>query len=295
MKWRGSKFAAKAHPLKQRAAAPRVDPNSSPLPRRVRYTSVYYHKRAVLLWRICLLTLPLDLVLLPASLRIDPTFWQGSTAILTLVTLGFIARDKLLDLAAQIRSALDKFRKTSRRYSWIAVALFFACAMAEMALKLHAHPFLSSGLLPVLLAVLAFAVVAFQAVRAIRKQIKENSEHVTRLVTDRIYWVEHVNFQIFVLSIIPIISARLVSITNIFALQGDRLAAWRVIPFGVLALLLLIAAHPSREHFVIQCKRCGFWTSRALKGLLFCPKCNTQAFQKIALEDEDSELGSVKK
>ena len=263
--------------------------------RRVRYTSIFFHRRALQLWQICVVSLPLDLLLLLVHVRISPRLLELFTMLLALLTCGFIAREQVLDAADAVRTTIEYTRRSLKKYSWLGALFFFALAMAEMALKMGAQGVRSLGLIPILIAAIVLIIVATGAVRAIRKQMREQMQRLARLNSDRIYWVEQVNTQIFILSIIPIVGARVTAFLSILTLRGQPAPAWHPISYLILALLCLLAAYPYREHFVTQCRRCGFWTSRALKGLRFCPQCDMRAFQMIAVEEEQNEPGRVGK
>ncbi len=160
--------------------------------------------------------------------------------------------------------------------------------MVEFFVKIDVRGVSIEGIVPIVFALVAFAVIVTRSVRTMRKQMQEQSQHLTLMWTDRIYWVEQVNKQIFSLAIVPIISARLLSISGMLTIRASTTMPLSLIPYLALATLLLLAAYPQREYFVIQCRRCGYWTSRALKGLRGCPKCNRAAFQLVATEDDSA-------
>ena len=242
----------------------------------VKYTSLFYFKRASIIWYVAFCTLPLDVALTFLNVQIQTLLFIRIAWITTAVTILFMSREYVLEIFTLVRERQSKLNNTWRKFSWIGVIVVVAVSLIDVGLKVG-----FAGVVPVV----AILVVVFKAFLSVRKTISESERRQDKLQKDRIYWVEQTNKNIFILSVIPMLSARLIGIFAAIGCSSSTDALIDYSLYGVLTLFCLVGLRPTREHFMIQCARCGFWTSRALKKLRYCPKCNFAAFQMVGKPD----------
>ncbi len=266
----------------RRAPQPRPQRNSSPLPqkspRRVRFTSFYYHQKTLKIWRWIFLSTPLDILLL-LVLRGQTA---NSLSIFYIVILGIVLA---ISPRTLVRHAFLKFRDLQRkqgtllkRHSRLVMVILFLLSIVEVLIKMSGQG---------VLIIAALLVIGIQAWRAIGKSVKEKQEIDSKLNSDRIFWVEETNRQIYWINLAPIVGARILSILGVcVALQSTAPLPESLLFLGF-AIFLLIVVYPSREYFIMPCSRCGWETSRALEMLRYCPKCNPQAFNEPIEQTEE--------
>ena len=244
----------------------------------VRYTSFYYQSLTLKIWKILLLTTPLDLLLLYLPVT-PPLGLYPAIGVLLLIAFMGTLRDQLFTLFFKVRTTRERIIASTQKIRWLLPLAVLGGVVGEFALKTGQvfMKFNPSIFVPIIF----FIVVLIPAYRKIKKSTEEKALKDQRLAVDRIYWVEEVNKQIFILNLAPILAARALSLCALIE-SGAHVPHRDLIGllyfFGALALSL--ALYPSKESFILPCKRCGFPTSRALQEFNRCPKCDFGFFQR---------------
>ena len=242
----------------------------APMMRPARLTSRFYFVRAQQIWHWTVLSLPLDLlILLPGLHSYKGTGIQTPLVALALflvfTTVIFLARDQIVALLLTAGDTRAKLFSFASKYSLAVIAIAVLGIFIEVAHKIGEFSLFSLALA---------VVVSLGAIKSIRKTMAEQREHRGLLERDRTMWVEHTNHKIFLLAVIPIATARLVSTSGgVAALieTGSPLifAAWLL-----LSAVLLFSLAPQQGHFMMTCKSCGIRTSVILKQTGICPLCD---------------------
>jgi len=189
--------------------------------------------------------------------------------------LGLISSmsDQILDLLVyvekfqrQIQSALQK------RSLWLFV-LIIAVVIFESLSRIQ-----NIELIPIIFIGLTVLITLHSWYRA----YKEGREHQNKLKEDRAFWIENASQRIFIISLIPIACARALSFLAVLNNMLNTADGKEQFPGATLymacSLLLLIYLYPKQEHFIIPCKRCASFMSRAFKSFGVCPRCETKAY-----------------
>lgn len=247
--------------------------------RPTRFTSRFYAGIARRIWEITLISVPFDLVLtlfppLPRVVVEDALTtarWAALISTLTLLTF----REQILDALTAIGTHRARLLQ-SKVIPIFFIALGAVGVLGELLVKLRV-------LNPL---VLAFAIlVTLGAIRPILKSTREQRNRQARLIRDRTFWVEQTNKVVFLLSVFPIIGARVLGLIGALEAAAINdlatLALWEV-----LTVICLLEALPKLSDFTFNCTRCGTVTSIALRKIALCPSCAEQTgLESFALPD----------
>ena len=234
-----------------------------------RYTSLYLHHRAQQLWRILFYTLPLDTLLLLIPGQVPGNALDVPIIIAALIALMLTVREWVFSLLQRGREFRDTWIKP---YVAIGAVLIAGLSVFEVLFRAH-----KAGAQAIVVAL----IVALPTIIAVRRMIRETNARNKSFEQDRVLWVNQINIQNFIIAVLPMAAARAVSILGVLrCLSSDNPWLWYALPLSF-SLVLLIASYPAREHFVVTCSNCGQWTTRALKGLGFCPSCAVEKFEVL--------------
>ncbi|MDC0358663.1 hypothetical protein OAO01_07600 [Oligoflexia bacterium] len=250
--------------------------------------SLHYFGLTNRIWHIALLTLPLDALLLLIRLhhlRQDPlsvTSLSIEPAIALLLAVGvlFSFREQLISLLSKLQSFQKKFQASSKRYPLIIVALIGA---AILVVSLAQEDDLNA------LSVVAIAFGAIVGAASWYTALKQTQAYQSKLATDRGFWIEDTSKYIFFINIIPIVCLRAISFAAAInaVVTGGGLTPFVTCFFASFLLLLCLA--PQVSHFLIPCKRCASWTSRAFTNSEYCPRCEELIFKDTTLSLKDQQ------
>ena len=233
------------------------------------FTSRYYFRLSVSLWHWILLSLPLDFVLL----LLDFSFLRKTGLVevlqfllvpLFLVCFLMMARDRIVTFLLQADTTQTKLASFASKHSVLIICVISLAVFLDLAWKI-------GKLNPV--SVIATLAIVLGAARSIKRTMAAHQAHSTRLEEDLTFWIEQTNHKVFLLSLAPLIAARLISL-----LGGlDALIEFGPGPlfflYMLIATLLLFSHMPLEKHFMITCQSCGITTSVILKKSGLCPMC----------------------
>lgn len=234
-----------------------------------------YFRRALQVWRIALLTLPLDVLLVLYELPLPTGFLESNLTdqamiIAFVVGLMGLGREWILDGIMLLRHKHDSLlSKPNSWYVWLLAALLAGGGLLELLARTGI-----AGLLSLLLSVIVFAIWVFSTYHDVRKQLLEKAA----LDKNKILWAENVNAYIFNIVIVPIVLIRLLSFLAVLKSSLSGSIVFDFIPYFAASFFILLALIPTRELFIICCQRCSNWTSRALKYSGYCPACAREFF-----------------
>lgn len=246
-------------------------PTPHPKLRRETFSIEHALRRAESIWYLLLLSLPFDFFLLSITLppqltaivsdSIETIFWIVLCAAL-LALESSLLRGTLRTLRT-IQAALSS--GSHRTLVWIAIGLIGIFSLIEISARVQSAASLISGAITLLL----LGSLALSIARMVREKQKIDQQ----FSEDKVLWLEHLNRQLLLFQVIPLVLARAVSLTGALAavISGGGTGTL-FLPFS-LALLLLALQKPSRPDFVTACPACARWMSRALDGLGYCPEC----------------------
>lgn len=241
----------------------------SPL-RATLFTSRYYHDLHARIWNWIFISLGLDLILL-----FTVTPWLAPDDIthslhVVLISTGALAviarmyRDVIIDLLFAARNAQDELLHRRKYGVWIALGALLLFTFVDIAVKTGGASLLSLGLA---------IVVTIGAIKPIRKALRERAEKAQQLQQDRTLWVEQANFALFIVSLSPLIAARVFSATAILLALVESWPHWVGVLYWLASVATILALRPLLAEYTFSCLRCGVLTSRALRQLGFCPPC----------------------
>lgn len=161
-----------------------------------------------------------------------------------------------------------------KRYTWVFFVLIAVVALVEIIFKVAS----AQSIAQIFSYLVAFGVAVksyleYRESQALQKTLEE----------DRVAWVEHTNRHVFLVTFIPLIFVRLLSVALQIRLGIENTGSGETpLLEGALAAIgtavILYSLAPRHEDFVILCARCSQFTSRALKDLGYCPRCNPDDF-----------------
>lgn len=275
--WFRKKQSAKPSASKPSApAAPSKFTENRTLPVRFgKRGALEYFEQAQLFWKVALASLPLDALL--ATLRLDLHLPAKTLANLQFASYGLLVAASLFLFRESVTTAIEKlhdFRRFVLNLKLYQSRLILLGIGLVIAVEL-AYRFGNFGWV----AFAAAALIALRAARSVSKTFKKQHERYRALEQDKTLLLDALNAQLFVLSIFPIVTARLAALVSaIVALATSQsLGDW--LPVGMTSLVLLLAVMPQEEDFIARCPRCSRWTSRALKQRGYCPVCAREQFQ----------------
>ena len=253
---------------------PNIAPLGSSLPgalRQIRMTSARYFDRAERYWHWLFLSLGLDafLFMFP-SVQHRPDlapFLEAAIVCAAVGALLFLFHDTVWRAILWARDALTR---VSQRTLLVGFLVLVALLLVEFGSRLYT----ANSLLGVLTAL----VVAGGALMSLVRGYLDKLERDDRYSSDPALWIEHSNRQLFWLAMGPAIPVRSVSaLTALYALiQGDVL--WYLVGL-VITLVLFGMLQPHRESFMLRCRHCGIWTSKALAATGSCLGCDSESFR----------------
>lgn len=234
-----------------------------------------YFEQAETLSRTLLASLPFDMLLasVVVPVRFPPhllAFMTTAAAALLCLSTIFFLREQLIDGFERLRSYQHRISSSGLKHSKFAIAALILLIILETSIRLGKFG---------LIALMAGAFVAYRAYQSLRETFSAQRARLEQIERDRTLLLDTMNRQIFLFSVIPVGCARMASLLaalTAFATTHDLL--WWA-PFGAASLVLMLSHYPQQEHFLIQCKRCSRWTSRALKSYGYCPVCSREEFQ----------------
>ncbi len=246
------------------------------------------------LWRLALVTLPLDIVLLPVDLSAiafadeQPLIPPEILWLLMFLGLAATYKEWWLDTLPRVRAFQQKAHSLAKKYPYLVVLLFMGFFFLQALLQL-------GGLnLSSLFIALAIAALTIPFIIKSMGEIKTNS---AELFDDQQLWLKRVNQQVLLLHDVPCLAVRSISIVAALSLTTNELSQYLACLFA--SFFLLLALEPRREHFLSSCKGCASRTSRVLKSMLVCPACRPENFEKkvVAAEEKmaENELVETKK
>jgi hypothetical protein len=235
-----------------------------------------YHHISLLIWKIALMSALLDFyldsfIIIPNSIGI-----RFISALLFIISITALFRDQIISLATTLESLREKNRSKLNNVLLalsIAMALFIAI---EVGIK-----FGQTGFLPGIF----IAIIILRALWSLRKEWQKEKGNLLRMSQDRSYWIEVVNFRIFIIIISPIIAARALQfillnleapLFNIYEIEKARTI------FLMIVWLLFFASYPTLQSFASNCRGCGARVSRAIEKLSGCPSCKKGAFAIVS-------------
>ncbi len=243
-----------------------------------------YFEQSQTISRSLIASLPFDIIL--ASLVVPASFPPHLIEFMRTASLGllviaamFIFRERILDGTDKLRKLQHYLSSLGTKHSKAVIGIIIAITLAELAVRL--------GNIGVF-AVLAGLVVAYRAYKALDRTLAEQQLKLEALERDRTLLLDNLNRQIFLFSLMPLGCARTASLLAALVVLSTTHNTLDWLPYGASALVLLVALFPEQEDFLIRCKRCSRWTSRALKTYGFCPICSREEFQIKASPKEDT-------
>lgn len=219
-----------------------------------------------------LFSLPLDLLLLLVNFdaldtRALAEICTMALPVLLLIALASLARESLIDLVFSVGESQSKLFQHGSKYSYLIFAVAGLAIFIEISSKLGGISVLS---------LLLAAVVTIGAIKSIRRSMQAKQEHQQKLKEDRSLWIEEADVKVFWLSVIPILAARLVSVSGGLLVIADNGPLLLFLAYVLSSAFLLLNLQPQPEHFTVFCKRCGSRMSRVLKAEGVCPRCDAR-------------------
>lgn len=276
---------------KKPSTAPRFTENRKLPVRTTERSAIELYDNTKLIWKLLLVSLPIDLLVVSLELRIalSPSLLSflelASLAGLSIAAL-FLLRDSMIDGLDKLEAFQHRAMKFSIAHS---KAIFFViAAVTTVEIIFHVGGF---GII----AIIPASILALRASRAIKKSLGEHHERFLAFERDQVLLLNSLNKRLFTLSITPLVFARVASLCAAVAVlaTSHSIGAW--LPYGGAALVLLCTFFPQEEDFVIRCRKCSRWTSRALKSKGYCPVCSREEFQLKEMPEQAAAVAANKK
>ncbi len=228
-------------------------------------------------WKIALYTLPIDLVVfafLSETNNLPTADIEVVRLALSLsLVLGLFAafREYFLDLILQLQGFRNRIETVHSNYPYLISIVVAGAILVDLAMQLS-----QLGKIPVFFLFLVAAFLFPKWLRSVVKQAMLRKQNKKQRAT----WT--INAQIFLLITVSIMLARLPGLIAAFGLSLTSGSLTSMLLYWALSLLLLLAAEPHEDHFIICCKRCGQRASRAFKNTFSCPRCEQLGFRAPA-------------
>jgi len=237
--------------------------------RTIRYTSGYYLGRATTIWHLLMLSLPVDLLLLSLLPYLNLPALDLSTPLLGAAGIALIGsmREQLLGVLDRGRTLHAEVAPRAHRLAPFLLAGLVLFAIVDALLRTGAGG---------VLAPLAAGIVGIGAFLSGRRMVGEARARFAARERDPLLEIEQTNQQIFLFALLPMVAARSVSFLGVLTAGVSPGSGMLYIVAG---LILLGITMPQREHFIVTCRRCSRWTSRALRRFECCPACAREDFQ----------------
>ena len=240
------------------------------------------------IWRICLFSLPLDLLVLAIPFTLPDFKYNGVTllniaVLLSLIGLIALFRDTVIEQIVNFRRIQARLGKHNDIVAPILAAIAVLCTLGSLIPK-----FVDAGVLPTvgLVGFILFAIFAF------KKHLLDGSEQEKNISTDLAQWGNQLDQQIFNFIFASLICVRLISPFAI--VHSVLIGAPLLVPllFWLVGLLFLLAIYPEQRDLVSHCPSCSRWTSRALTEGASCPECSDR-FELTLVNHEGNQANKV--
>jgi len=247
-------------------------------------------------WTMAILTLPIDIL----ALHYIQTFWGAFEAVPTKITslsilifiLALTASLLFIDprvVYFSLRKLHTKFETiTGTKLYWAIIVLIVALPVAELAIKFSNF----KGSLGLIIFLLAAVFSVFHTTKEFKKQFKKLKADSL----DPIAIIEKANKELFAFSLIPMISARTLSVVGLVYLLESGGTLLQMTGFTCCSLFALLNFKPIKKHYMAPCPSCYLLTTAVILEFGCCPACNRERFQKTISEEvkKDKETPKTK-
>jgi hypothetical protein len=228
------------------------------------------------IWLVCLMSIPLDLYLVFASLEFNQeVFTEDLFNKVLLIALGILF---LTGSFEHLHRMLLTFRRIANTHTAGVFLITIVSTVGVVAVILW-NLFINSdaGILPAIVLLLTIITGLPSFLSSMRK----NKQHRTRLQQNRVYWVEQFNQNLLILRVTPFVVARVLTVTAaLHTAAWDKGFGYYVL-FAGLALMYLGFSRPTKEDFFSNCRKCRVPTSRIFSEFQGCPTCENQSFRPV--------------
>lgn len=240
--------------------------------RPVNKTSLLFFQRFRLAWRWCMASLPFDfclLILLPFYQA--PLLGSGSTALgilvcsaLLMIGACWFVRNPIISLFEDLEGTRKKIFSFVERYPLFIFVIVAAIVALEAFLKLGQNTLWSTILV---------AIIAVGTVRSMKRTWAEQVKKQKALSKDLAAQIESYNLRVFLIHLVPLLSARLCVLVSATVFVLSRTLTPELLVSLSAGCVLLSLMHPEEHFFMIACRRCGTKTSRFLGKGGVCLQC----------------------
>lgn len=248
----------------------------------IKSRSLDYLRISQLIWRVTLLTLPLDIILAQSAFFGLSPLGDSARAsylpeALLLMALALSFKARLLRLITALQSVRRKVRLLSHEYPWLLPVLFAALVMLEGMIRTGLN---LQGLLVGLISLTAIAVML------LRSRLRGRARSSPRIIfSSPAQALNEAEGIILLIVSGPPVLARLASLASSFMFAGPGF--WgEAAPFLGAALLIIAANKPDLSDFFVLCPICSARSPRAAIDLGFCFACG----KNILFKDRKTEM-----
>ncbi len=241
--------------------------------RPIRFTSFHYFERANLIYTFLLFSLPLDSLIVFWQFDLNTeiaNMFNMATIPLLLLALLFLAKNRVFNALTGLSNFQRRLSFENKTYAWILGGIIVLLSVVKFAGSFERLSMVS---------IIFFFCVLIGAGTATYKAIIDKFNFDLRLSLDRVLWVEHMNRQIFALSVVPLFLIRLFSLFGALKVSALDLGIVNYISYLITSALLMCLLAPEQYQFQMPCKKCSMLTSRALQQLEGCPACAREIFE----------------
>ncbi|MCB9029935.1 MAG: hypothetical protein H6619_02710 [Deltaproteobacteria bacterium] len=245
--------------------------------RAVKHKSSDSIRAATHIWNYLFLSLPLDVALFYLLKNyFDVTFINAKGCeyifIMLLIVAGIFASFKNYTLTYLMLKNLQ------RKFINIKNSKYYLPAALLLAMLPILHLFVQALSLKNLGMILLGVIVVSTGMYGNYKQVKQDQKKHLNQNSDKVNWLEQINREIYIISLIPIVASRLISLIGVAIVLSTQSNSAQYAVYLTTAILLLYYFRPRTELYVMHCKRCSVWTSIALYYEGFCPVCMREEF-----------------
>lgn len=247
-------------------------------------------------WTMAILTLPIDIL----AFYYIQTFWGTFEAVpakitsLSILIFVSVLTASLLYIDPRVvylslRKLHSKFEKiTGTKLYWAIIVLIVALPLAELAIKFSNF----KGNLGLIIFLAAAVLSFFHTTKEFKKQFKKLKADSL----DPIAIIEKANKELFAFSLIPMISARTLSMVGLVYLLESGGSILQMTGFTLCSLFALLNFKPIKKHYMVPCPSCYLLTTAVILEFGCCPACNRDRFQKkVANEPKKDDIKKEKK
>jgi len=183
------------------------------------------------------------------------------------VLIGVLAlnREGLVRLLEQLRRAHERATEFGGRYAFYLIVAVILIVVIEVLAR-----FGKIGVQSVAVGGVAAVIVAI----SLRRSHRESEKIRALQLKDPTLWVEQANLEYFLVTVIPCVAVRLISLFGALLVQINE-HSWGIYGACLLtSIAFLFVLRPSRDQFMMHCPRCHRLTSRALYRFGHCPQCD---------------------